>query len=99
MTIYWKAVEQSFTQYVNLENLSVLDLELSGVKGFILKKIWIQVLCLLRYGHALISCFLHIAWYLHFVNSSDKRYPVRPVYGEYKYLPKSIWLSAVLVCV
>ena len=40
MTIHWKAVEQYFTavlfffpKFVILENLSVLDLALSGVKG------------------------------------------------------------------
>ena len=40
MTIHWKAVEQyftvllfDFTQFVILENLSVLDLALSGVEG------------------------------------------------------------------
>ena len=43
MTIHWKAVEQYFTvvlfvlssfiQFVNLKNLSVLDLELSRAKG------------------------------------------------------------------
>ena len=41
MTIHWKAVEQyitvvlffNLTQFVTLENLSVLDLALSGVKG------------------------------------------------------------------
>lgn len=27
---------------------------------------------------------------------SDKRYKTRPKYGEYKYLPKSLWLSVVL---
>ena len=42
MTTHWKAVEQcftavvfSFTQFVNLENLSVLDLALSPVMGLI----------------------------------------------------------------
>ena len=42
MTIHWKAVEQyftvvlsvfKFTQFVILENLSVMDLALSGVTG------------------------------------------------------------------
>ena len=35
MTIHWKAVEQYFTVvlFVILENLSILDLALSGVKG------------------------------------------------------------------
>ena len=42
MTIHWKDVEQYFTvvlfifqfsQFVILENLSILDLTLSGVKG------------------------------------------------------------------
>ena len=44
MTIHWKAVEQyfnvvlglfffSFTQFVILDNLSIWDLALSGVKG------------------------------------------------------------------
>ena len=44
MTIHWKAVEQYFavgifglnyTQFVILENLSIFDLALSGVKGVI----------------------------------------------------------------
>ena len=42
MTIHWKAIEQyftvcffDFTQFVILENLSILDLALSGVKGLI----------------------------------------------------------------
>ena len=44
MTIYWKAVKQYFTAVVfgfqfypgcNLENSSILDLALSGVKGVI----------------------------------------------------------------
>ena len=45
MTIHWKAVEQyftavlfvffNFTQFVIFENLSILDLALSGIKGFI----------------------------------------------------------------
>ena len=42
MTIHWKAVEQhftvvlffNFTQFVILENLSILDLALLGVKGY-----------------------------------------------------------------
>ena len=41
MTIHWKAVEQyftvvlifNFTKFVILENLSILDLALRGVKG------------------------------------------------------------------
>ena len=47
MTIHWRVVEQyftvvlclffNFTRFIILEHLSVLDLALSGVKGFILK--------------------------------------------------------------
>ena len=33
VTIHWKAAEQYFTQFVNLETLSILDLALSGMKG------------------------------------------------------------------
>ena len=46
MTIYWKAVEQCFTlffnfsQFVILENLSVLDLALSEVKGLMIGFEW-----------------------------------------------------------
>ena len=37
MTIHWKAVEQYFSVvvFVILENLSILDLTLLGVKGFL----------------------------------------------------------------
>ena len=37
MTIHWKAVEQffNFNQFVIFENLSILDLALSGVKGLL----------------------------------------------------------------
>ena len=41
MTIHWKAVEQYFTEvlFVVLENLSILDLVLSGVKGLTLQRL------------------------------------------------------------
>ena len=45
MTIHWKAVEEYFTvllfvfQFVILENLSVLDLALSGAKGLKRKEV------------------------------------------------------------
>ena len=61
MTIHWKAVEQYFTvvlfvftQFVILDNLSIYDLALSGVKGLI------DLINPLRPGiklHILLLCF------------------------------------------
>ena len=65
MTIHWKALEQYFTvllfvftQFVILENLSVLDLALSGMKGLSEHAFELSVPVIINIAKLMLNCLL-----------------------------------------
>ena len=66
-------------------------------------KLILQMYQTSRYMYILVKLML-ILFVVNLINfapvfNSDMRFLRRPQYGEYKYLPKSLWLSVVLVSV